>query len=97
MKRMVNGEDVDLTAEEIASIQAEQAAYTGSAAWRAMRENALVALQASDVTVLRCVENGVALPPEWAAYRRSLRAISGATAGDPTRPMPVRPAYPAGT
>ncbi|MDR3495359.1 MAG: hypothetical protein P4L82_12230 [Ancalomicrobiaceae bacterium] len=51
------------------------------------------ALTASDMTVLRCVEAGVAVPAEWVAYRRALRAIvAGGSAA-----LPARPAYPAGT
>ena len=59
--------------------------------WRPLAQSAL---DKSDVTVLRCVEAGVALPPEWATYRQGLRDI---IAGEATGPLPVRPDYPAGT
>jgi hypothetical protein len=56
---------------------------------------AKLALDASDRTVLRCFEAGVAVTEDWKTYRVALRAIvagsSGATA------LPTRPAYPAGT
>lgn len=31
------------------------------------------ALERSDVTILRCVEVGIAVPAEWLEYRRNLR------------------------
>lgn len=68
-----------------------------ASAWNAYRAEAKIALDTSDVTVLRCVENAIAVPTEWAAYRTSLRAIVGAASGDPTQPLPVKPAYPSGT
>lgn len=54
-----------------------------------------LALDASDTTVLRCIEAGVAVPAEWLAYRGALRAI----VTDPTSAdaLPPRPEYPAGT
>jgi len=67
-------------------------------AWSGFQTQAKAALDVSDITVLRCVEKSVAVPQEWAAYRASLRTIVGATTvGDPTQPLPTRPAYPAGT
>jgi hypothetical protein len=60
--------------------------------------NALVAtaevlLGTSDITILRCVEAGVPVPPDWIAYRRILRSIlSGRTTS-----LPPRPAFPANT
>lgn len=65
----------------------------GAAATAAANKAAAqIALDKSDVTLLRCVENGVAIPAEWTTYRHSLRTIltSGAA-------LPSRPAYPAGT
>ncbi|MDR3373158.1 MAG: hypothetical protein P4L98_05450 [Ancalomicrobiaceae bacterium] len=54
---------------------------------------ARAALEASDRTVIRCVEAGVAVPAEWVAYRRALRAVVAGTSAT----MPGRPAYSAGT
>lgn len=50
-------------------------------------------LSLSDVTVLRCLENGISVPAEWAAYRAALRDIMATGTG----PLPQQPAYPAGT
>ena len=50
---------------------------------------ARAALAASDVTVIRRMEEGKPLPAEWAAYRKALR---GVIAGDGA--MPVKPTYP---
>ena len=64
----------------------------------AYKAQAQAALDRSDTTVLRCTEVGVAVPAAWAAYRKALRAIvSPASAPDPTLPLPVQPAFPAGT
>lgn len=50
-------------------------------------------LQASDVTVLRCVEAGVAVPAELTAYRRALRDVVDGR----SNALPERPAYPVGS
>ena len=58
-----------------------------------VRAEARSALEASDLTVLRCVEAGIPVPADWAAYRQALRAVvSGASTT-----LPDRPVYPAGT
>lgn len=54
-------------------------------------------LDSSDVTITRCAENAVAVPSDWAAYRKALRAVLSESAGDPAQTLPVRPAYPPGT
>ena len=67
-------------------------------AWKYQQARAQIALDASDVTVLRCVEKAIVVPAEWSAYRTSLRIIVGAaTVGDPAQPLPTMPIYPAGT
>ena len=66
--------------------------------WANYQSQAQAALDKSDTTMLRCAENSVPVPAEWAAYRKALRAIIGAkVAGDPTQALPTIPAYPAGT
>lgn len=50
-------------------------------------------LFASDRTVLRCYENGVAVPAAWVSYRKALRAVVSGTSAT----LPTQPAYPAGT
>lgn len=54
------------------------------------------ALVKSDITMLRCVEAGVAVPSAWNVYRKALRAI--ATGIDITSTvLPITPAFVAGT
>lgn len=64
--------------------------------WAEYQGNARAALGVSDVTIIRCVENGVPVPAEWAQYRAALRAIVAANTGTPGT-LPAKPAYPAGT
>lgn len=80
-----------------ATLAADFAQWGNLQAWTAYQQAARAALDASDVTVLRCVENGVAVPAVWATYRKALRSIVGATSGDASQPLPTKPAYPAGT
>lgn len=65
--------------------------------WAEHQAQAQAALDKSDTTILRCIEHSVAVPADWVSYRAALRAIVSATSGDPTQPLPTRPAYPAGT
>ena len=87
------------TAEQIAAAQQVLAAFSPAlaTAWAAYQVQAQEALNKSDTTMLRCAENGISVPAAWATYRRMLRAIVAAPSGDPTQPLPVRPAYPPGT
>lgn len=57
---------------------------------------AKVALERSDVTMLRCVEAGVSVPAEWSTYRKALRSIING-ADTTSTVLPPIPAYPAGT
>lgn len=63
--------------------------------WSDQVAQARALLQASDVTILRCFEASIAVPPSWVAYRAALRAIVSAPTGDPSAALPVRPAFPA--
>ncbi len=56
---------------------------------------AMAALAASDTVILRCVEHGVAVPPDWQAYRAALRALAAGTSGGTA--LPARPAFPKDT
>lgn len=51
------------------------------------------ALISSDITLLRCIESGIALPDEWVNYRVALRNLLSSTLDESTV-MPVRPTYP---
>ena len=61
----------------------------------ALKTSAQVALDKSDVTILRCYERGVSVPTEWADYRAALRLIVSGTSE--ATELPVRPAYPVGS
>jgi hypothetical protein len=80
-----------LTAEQISAIGAVYAAHDPSKPDHSGAAQA--ALDKSDVTILRCAENGVAVPAAWAIYRAALRASVG---GAPNS-LPAQPAYPQGT
>ena len=46
--------------------------------WWYVREYRDLRLQSSDIAVLRYTEAGLAVPPEWVAYRQALRDITTA-------------------
>jgi hypothetical protein len=50
-------------------------------------------LTKSDVTMIRCIEHGVAIPAAWVTYRAELRQVINGT----LTTMPTQPAYPAGS
>lgn len=66
-------------------------------AWKIYQFNAKNLLDKSDMTVLRCVENGIPVPADWAIYRKALRAILSAQTGDPSKELPTCPGYPSGS
>lgn len=51
-------------------------------------------LDASDITMIRCVEHGLAVPAEWSTYRTALRAVVAAGGASA---LPSKPSYPAGS
>lgn len=57
-----------------------------------LRASAQVALDASDITVLRCFEAGISVPTVWSVYRQALRQIINGASGEVT--LPTRPNYP---
>lgn len=65
--------------------------------WAIFQQQAQAALIGSDITALRCYESSVPVPVEWVTYRKELRAIVGASMGDPAQPLPEKPDSPAGT
>lgn len=65
--------------------------------WATYKASAQSALDDSDITILRCYENGVTVPAEWTAYRKALRAIVSSQSGDAAKSLPTRPTYPVGT
>lgn len=71
-------------------------AYAAALARESLRAEAREALTASDITVIRCVSAGVAVPSAWNDYRAALRAIANGTDVQ-SQTLPVAPAYPAGT
>lgn len=60
----------------------------------AFLESAKSALVKSDTVLLRCAEDDIAIPSDWVAYRKALRAIVSKTDTTSTA-LPVAPAYPA--
>lgn len=68
-----------------------------SKAWLAHQLQAQQQLDKSDLTLLRCIENGVSIPSDWHVYRGLLRDVVRSTSGDASQPLPNRPAYPQGT
>lgn len=58
---------------------------------------AFQALAKSDLTVLRCFENGVTLPAAWRAYRNTLRALVNEIEWSDTLVIPPEPTYPEGS
>lgn len=90
--------DPSLTAAQVTAIEAVYAAHNpASESWLAYQVGAQSLLDKSDLTIIRCGENQVAVPAAWETYRKALRAIVGASTGDPTAPLPTRPNYPANT
>jgi hypothetical protein len=85
------------TDDQLKAAFPQYAGHEAAIEWPAYQARAMTALNESDTTVLRCYESGVPVPPGWSAYRKSLRAIVGATSGDATQALPTKPAYPAGT
>lgn len=66
---------------------------TSTQIWKSLQTQAQTALTKSDTVIIRCAENGIAVPAAWVAYRASLRAIISSTTGT-TTVLPAQPAYP---
>ncbi len=62
--------------------------------WQFYQGQARGRLEDSDIVVTRCYERGIAVPAAWIEYREALRAIVRADEGDPSKPLPEKPAKP---
>lgn len=80
---------VDLTDAEIVQATSYGIALQSTITAQTAKEM----LSRSDFTILRCVENQIPVPSEWASYRQSLRSIISSGQGD----LITQPAYPQGT
>ena len=83
MNKLVNGQLVPLTAEEISVIEAEKAAAPSETdiKWIQVRNERNRLLSETDWVAARASETGVAVSSEWKTYRQALRDIP--TQSDP--------------
>lgn len=72
-----------------------EASYIAARTAEVLKVSAQEALDKSDITILRCYENAVAVPVTWQAYRTELRGIISGTSSAPE--LPTMPEYPEGT
>lgn len=77
--KIVNGQKIELSAQEVAQRQAEEKAWQSGAFDRAMadlrqRRNRLIAQ--SDWRVIKARETGASLPQSFLDYRKALRDIT---------------------
>lgn len=84
---------IPLTDEDLIKLRAP----TSAQLWAMHQSEASLALAKSDMVALRCFKVAVPFPVAWQTYVTALRAIVATTTGDPTKPLPTMPAYPAGT
>lgn len=96
MHKMVNGEAVELTAEEIAHEEAREAAWNAQSVDRALqqiRKDRDILLAESDINVIvdRWMAMSVETQTAWSTYRQALRDLPASTS-DPFNPIwPVKP------
>ncbi len=86
-------QNVEMTADEEAAYLASRTIAQAEIVVSGLKAQAQAALDASDMTAVRCVKAGVAFPSEWQTYVTALRAIVSSGTGT----LPTQPAYPAGT
>lgn len=79
------------TEENLADVFAAQ--YPAGWPGVVLKQQAQAALNKSDITVIRCAENGVTVTKAWITYRATLRTIINTGKGK----LPSQPSYPAGT
>lgn len=88
---------IDASSNIVALSNSELLLKNNASEWEKYRAEAKAALDKSDITILRCAENNIAVPANWATYRAELRAIISAQSGDANQALPTRPAYPEGS
>lgn len=79
MKKILNGQLIDMTSAEIAQRQAEETAWNNEAFDRAivrLRAKRNVLLDETDYIVTMNLEAGNTIPAEWVTYRQSLRDLT---------------------
>tara|TARA_B100000945_G_scaffold320377_1_gene330284 strand:+ start:741 stop:1022 length:282 start_codon:yes stop_codon:yes gene_type:complete len=83
MNKLVNGQLVPLTAEEISVIEAEKAAAPSETdiKWIQVRNERNQLLSKTDWVAARASETGVAVSDDWKTYRQALRDVP--TQSDP--------------
>ena len=92
MNKLVNGQLVPLTAEEISVIEAEKAAAPSETdiKWMQVRNERNQLLSETDWVAARASEAGVAVSDDWKTYRQALRDIP--TQSDPNNIIwPTKP------
>ena len=85
--KLVNGERVQLTAEEEAARDAEETAWNNGAKDRAManlRSKRDGLLKDSDWEILKVLETGGTVTQAWKDYRQDLRDLPSTVADDDT-------------
>lgn len=96
MHKIVNGEAVEMTSEEIAERLAEETAWEAKASDRALQKLRVdrdILLAHSDINVIsdRWAAMSAQTQTAWASYRQSLRDLPASTS-DPLNPVwPVKP------
>ncbi len=83
MNKLVNGQLISLTAEEIAEVEAKRAAAPSETdiKWIQVRNERNRLLSETDWVAARASETGVAVSNEWKTYRQALRDVP--TQSDP--------------
>lgn len=79
----INQEGIPVAVDRVESENEKKAKLKGKARHE---------LSKSDITIMRCVENNVSIPPEWKNYRDSLRDIVSGRSDQ--NDLPLRPADP---
>ncbi len=87
------GKHVEMTAEEETDFVAAQSVNQSAQAISDLKSKAQSALDASDMTAIRCMKAGVSFPSEWRTYVNELRDIVNSGTGS----IPNKPIYPQGT